>query len=318
MPKILLRPGFPKPLLVSKKIPLIYDNSKSIPIPSLPSSLKKIRFYTRDKRKDYDYFENWKLGKGSITHFIYQTYQEFKDKVELIHDIPNDGIVFFSRGEVKENIFPPNVFTVCIRIDKGSMPTADLELVNRKEDENSRRILVLPWSLQNIKSRQPSYDIKKIGYLGGKHCSAKRQMHRYFFQDEWLNKVSQLGLEWVVGEDQEDYTDIDVLIAFRGRKTEKPPTKLINAWHGGVIPILGNDYGGESLGKDGVDCMIARNPADVVTILSNLITDENKRKKLYLGVAEAKNKTTKEIIRQRWESIFVMALTRYYNKISNI
>jgi hypothetical protein len=291
MVKILIKPGFPKVRII-KKIPNIIQKIQKN---------KKIRFYTRHKREHYDYFKEWYRHSriGSITHYIYQTYQEFKDRIELIHEIPKDGIVFFSRAEATK--FPPEVTTVSIRIDKGSMLATNFELVNRKEDENQRCIFVLPWPLMTIKPRESNDKIQRIGYLGG-----SENIHKYFRTSEWQNEIHNLGLEWFTGHGkaQDDYTNIDVLIAFRDKRHDKPPTKLINAWHGEVIPILGNDPGGESLGTDGKNCIIAKEPQEVISILRDLITNQDLREELFRGAKEGKKLYSKTAIRNRWEYIF--------------
>jgi hypothetical protein len=205
--------------------------------------------------------------------------------------------------------------------------------VNRAEDETRSHKLVLPWPLRTIKPRsREDNEVRRIGYFGDPN-----NLHPFFMTSFWADELQKLGCEWVhrgidaylrrppadVRADGsgwndgpcyecyglDDYSDVDAVVTFRPlRYHEKPPAKTINAWAAGVIPVLGNDMGAESLCTHGMNALVCSTPNDAVLYVRMLIEDPGLRARLFEGVSNSSKIHGFDGIRKRWEGIFEWAV----------
>lgn len=188
--------------------------------------------------------------------------------------------------------------SVAVRIDKESCSRSTYEIVNCKSDETSRSFWVLPWPIENIKQRVES-DEFRVAYLG-----AAKNMSQFFSSATWIKYISDRNIKWLVKaapEEWNDYSDVDVAICLRPVPSgKKPPTKLINAWCAGTIPIIG-DRSGVELGTHGVDCFVAA-PTDVPSILDTLIQEKEKMEFVLRGSRASGKRYGFDFVRRQWEA----------------
>lgn len=73
-----------------------------------------------------------------------------------------------------------------------------------------------------------------------------------------------------------DFHDIDAALLIRQSHAtpealiHKPPTRLINAWNAGVIPLVSPEPGYTDLLEDGVDAFLVRSPGDILAAIDRL------------------------------------------------
>lgn len=122
---------------------------------------------------------------------------------------------------------------------------------------------------------------------------------QYLRDNEFLEKLDQLGFNLMIdapkfydGEDQKWHDFLEVDIALLDRSTyrseeaiHKPPTKLINAWLAGVIPIAAREPAYTSIAREGQNILCFSEPAELLSILRNLRESGELVARLRRGVA---------------------------------
>jgi hypothetical protein len=112
-------------------------------------------------------------------------------------------------------------------------------------------------------------------------------LHPFLATAEWSNAVEAVGFTWLKdmparssGSDHtwHDFSEIDVVVALRPHAVgagvnRKPPTKLINAWLAGCIPIVAREPACVALGRDGDDVLFADTPAAILAHLRALASN---------------------------------------------
>lgn len=111
---------------------------------------------------------------------------------------------------------------------------------------------------------------------------------------EWRALLQRLGLRWVRdvpgatdGSDQRwhDFRDVDVVVSLRpeGHRTDmpKPPTRLINAWRAGAIPLANDDVAVREIGTPGQDVIIVKTGDELLAAVERLAEDEPLRASLF-------------------------------------
>jgi glycosyltransferase involved in cell wall biosynthesis len=170
-----------------------------------------------------------------------------------------------------------------IRGDRKECYLAHFEVVqNGRWADEQQRFYIPYWPQPGLLPRDPGRGIKmrRITFKG-----FDLNLHPYFFSREWKAWLEDQDMEWVhhsiphgpsesqgVGVDWHDYREIDAVLALRPppRKlhdrrghTEKPASKLFNAWHAGVPAILGPEYAYREVRRSDVDYLEATTPEEV-------------------------------------------------------
>jgi hypothetical protein len=112
--------------------------------------------------------------------------------------------------------------------------------------------------------------------------------------------------------------DIDVLIGIRSFDTNpydnKPPSKLINAWHSQIPFVGGHDSAFKQVGKPDHDYLLAGNPQEVLEAVLKLKADDALYSKLVgNGIKNAMSYTT-ETIASDWENILTNPVSVRYRQ----
>ena len=201
--------------------------------------------------------------------WVLQTYLRLREAgypVQLTDHPPDKGTVVFHRkhqNALKKQLNGHDEVTLLgIRGDRKECYLAHFEVVqNGRWADDEQRFFIPYWPQPGLLPRDPARGtkVRRIAFKG-----FDLNLHPYFFSQEWKSWLEGQGLEWVhhslphgptetqgVGVDWHDYRDIDVIVAFRPPPkkhhdhrghTEKPASKLLNAWHAGVPAILPPEY----------------------------------------------------------------------------
>ncbi len=247
------------------------------------SDLPPIYFYLPQK----DWLDNmpeqpdvyWEqFGKG-IYCWTLQTYLYLKADgfpCSLVGTIPDEGIVIAHRDSFPYGLRPtPKVLMVCIKPDRNSHPYAQLQVVQNPQDaKNLKNSYYIPlWRQPGLIPRHPERGdrFENIGYFGISHNLA-----REIKATSWSKQLEELGLNWqIIPKNRwHDYSNIDAIVAVRNFQqqdyTQKPATKLYNAWHAGVPAILGKESAFQSERKNEFDYFEVSSIDDAINVLKRL------------------------------------------------
>ena len=86
------------------------------------------------------------------------------------------------------------------------------------------------------------------------------------------------------------------------RLARKPPTKLINAWVAGSVPLVHPQVGYLDLARPGEDALVVASPADVVAAVGRLHDDPDLLARLEDGAAVRGREFATDRVLERWES----------------
>jgi hypothetical protein len=218
------------------------------------------------------------FGRG-IYCWILQTYLYLKADgflCELVKTLPNEGIVLGFRDSFPYELRPkPKVLMVCIKPDRNPHPYAQLHIVqNPQEAKILRNTYYIPhWRQPGLISRNPARGeiFENIAYFGISHNLAPELK-----SPSWREKLQELGLNWQIipRERWHDYSNIDAVVAVSSFQqqdhTQKPATKLYNAWHAGVPAILGCESAFQSERKSELDYFEVSSVDEAIAVLKCL------------------------------------------------
>ena len=100
-----------------------------------------------------------------------------------------------------------------------------------------------------------------------------------------------------------DFSELDVVLCLRrpGLETvHKPPTKLINAWVAGCIPLVGPEPAYLGLAVDGVDALVVRDRESVEAAVQRLVAEPDLVERIEAGVARRAEEFARHRVEARW------------------
>lgn len=114
----------------------------------------------------------------------------------------------------------------------------------------------------------------------------------------------------VDGSDQRwhDFSETDITLCFRRSGEDaldlrKPPTKLVNAWSAGTIPIAGNELAYRSLIRHGEDGFIVESAHEVPAVVERLQQEPELRNRLLSNIAERREELSTERLTAAWSDL---------------
>ena len=124
--------------------------------------------------------------------------------------------------------------------------------------------------------------------------------------------LADLGVAFRIDERSDrwpDFADIDLVLCARRhhpawdcdhRHARKPPTKLVNAWGAGCVPLIHPEQGYLDLAEPGADALVVRSPDDVIGAVRNLQADPALLAKLEDGVGRRQAEFTQDRVMDAW------------------
>lgn len=261
------------------------------------------------------------FGRG-IYCWTLQTYLYLKADgfpCTLVGNIPEEGIVIAHRDSFPYELKPsPKVLMVCIKPDRNPHPYAQLQVVQNPQDaKNLKNSYYIPlWRQPGLIPRNPERGdrFENIGYFG-----ITSNLAPELKSASWSKQLEELGLNWQIVPRNRwyDYSNIDAIVAVRNFQqqdyTQKPATKLYNAWHAGIPAILGKESAFQSERKNELDYFEVSSVEDAISILKRL----REHPQLCQNVKEnceirAKETAPQNIVKQWGSFLTQIAIPNYY------
>ncbi len=202
--------------------------------------------------------------------------------MELVHDIPRDGIVIALTGTLPPHFrAPQGMFLAGVIADGLPHPSAHCHIAQNAAHAHRlpRGIFMPHWTQPGLLMRDPvrGNTFERVAFYGTKSNLAPELQ-----TPEWAEHLLHtVGCTFDIrsAEHWHDYHDVDVVLAVRTfgrqRQLHKPATKLYNAWRAGIPFIGGRNSAFAADGNPGRDYLIARSPDEIIRHLQKLKSDEN-------------------------------------------
>lgn len=249
---------------------------------------------------DYPYW----IG-GSI-NWVVQTYlilKNFQTNITIgIKPIPGRINIAHVRTWRK---FPKRIgeYRVSIRADYRRLFDVDYEILqNPIAVTNCKQVYIPYWPVPGLIARDTSRcTVRSIAYAGR---IGNRNID-LFFQDSGLaNRLNNLNFRIIDKKKWHDMREIDILVAIRNfsRSTysEKPPSKLINAWHSSIPLIAGYDSAFSAIGTPGVDYIRVKKVRELRDALERLRDDPVFYNRIVQAGRKKSQEYTRDKIAQDW------------------
>jgi len=241
---------------------------------------------------------------------------------ELSDTLPPSGLVVFHAKHRREVMGQRrrlrDALLVAVRADNHPPAIADFEILQNGHFMDGRRRFALPhWPQAGLEPRDPhrGSTILRAGYKG-----FARNLHPMLRSSDWLSFLARRGIEWVSDEVEfagrsthaedlawNDYTSLDLVVALRppSRRlhTEKPATKLFNAWHAGVPAVLGPEVALRELSESPLDYLEATTLPEVMAAVDRLREDPALYTRMVAHGRERSRCFTFEAVTRRWTEL---------------
>jgi hypothetical protein len=201
----------------------------------------------------------------------------------------------------------PLAYLIGVRADRPPVVTADkIVRQNTLAADDARTVGIAPWPQPGIRVRRPERGdrVRRVGYFG-----RMAQAPSFFSDAGFRAELAALGLEFVPSEhDWQDYSEIDVVIAFRTAPPSllrhKPVTKLSNAWLAGVPAIVGPEPAYLQLRENEHDMRVANDAPAVIAELTRLVKEPGFYAAMRARAAERAQEFDVPALRERWLAFF--------------
>ena len=264
-------------------------------------------------------------GQG-IYIWTLQTYLYLKADgfpCNLVGTIPDEGIVIAHRDSFPYELRPtPKVLMVCIKPDRNPHPYAQLQVVQNSQDAKKLKnsYYISHWRQPGLIPRHPERGdrFENIGYFGISFNLAPELKAA-----SWSKQLEELGLNWeIIPKNRwHDYSSIDAVVAVRNFQkqdyTQKPASKLYNAWHAGVPAILGKESAFQAERKNEFDYFEVGSVDDAINVLKRLKDDSQLSQNCRENAKYRSQETNPQNTIKQWRSFLTTIATPTYYKWVN-
>lgn len=257
--------------------------------------------------------QSLRYGQGRY-NWTLQTYLHLKDKefpCQLVGTMPTEGIVLAHRDFLPDNLQPtPKLLIVCLQADRDSHPYAQLHVIQNTQDEMTSQLGSV-WQSYYMPHWRQAMLIPRDSRRGDKFENVAffgviGTLAPELQTDVWIQHLHALGLIWNVVEFQRwhDYSDVDVVVAVRSfngnRYTNKPASKLYNAWYTGVPAILGCESAYQHERKSELDYIEVRTMDEAIAALKRLRDNPQMRQAMIENGRIRARETDSASLTTRW------------------
>jgi hypothetical protein len=245
------------------------------------------------RRLDPD--RDWRHFQRGEQVWVVQTYLRLARAglpVELAAVPPGEGLIVFhakqARALQRQARLLGDAVLVAARADNRQPLVADFEILQNGHFADGRRRFHIPhWPQPGLLPRDPARGtaIRRLVYKG-----FDSNLNPEFRRPEWRQLLADRGIEWVVDAapfagratdsqaiDWPDFREADLILAVRPgdkhRTTNKPASKLVNAWLAGVPALLGPEIAYRELRRSELDYFEVSSLAEARAAVDRLLGD---------------------------------------------
>ncbi|WP_165233159.1 glycosyltransferase [Aquisphaera insulae] len=201
---------------------------------------------------------------------------------------------------------PPLHFLVAVQADRGRPELCNLRVVqNQLCVKDPHADFWIPhWPQPGLRPRDSSRGLRfeHLAYLG-----LERNLDRRLCTPEFFRRLADLGVRIslrTAPEDWTSYEDLDGILAVRRATpfdlTIKPPSKLINCWRAGVIPLMGVESAYQQVGTPGRDYLEVDTGDEVIAAIRRLKSSAELRGDLLEAGSRRSPEFSERAIAERW------------------
>ena len=147
----------------------------------------------------------------------------------------------------------------------------------------------------------------------------------YVLDPTFADRLKAIGVQLRVETEEDspprwhDFSDVDVALCVRRfhpqydidqEYIQKPPTKLVNAWCAGVIPLVAPEAAYLDLIADGHDALVVNGPEDILSALGRLKNDPAQARELFAGGQTKASDWSTDAVLGQWEVLLSSDLPR--------
>jgi hypothetical protein len=260
----------------------------------------------------------WPYLTRGVLIWCLQTFLELRDRglpVRLMSE-PQAGAVNFVHVRDLARLKPAAAtFVVSIQADYRAIPWTCLNIVQNLLQADQKRSFFIPhWPQPSLVPRNARRDrVECVAYAGNDRELAGSDL-------EWSTalKACQIEFRKLYSHNWNDYSNVDVLLAVRSfdksRHANKPPSKLLNAWHAGIPLVGGYDSAFEQVGRPGYDYLRACTLHHAVETIRRLRDDPELYRSVVDAGAERAAKFTRQRVGDAWEALLSGPISSCYTR----
>jgi hypothetical protein len=198
-------------------------------------------------------------------------------------------------------------FRISIRADYRRLFDVDFEILqNPLAVVNDRQAFVAYWPVPRLLPRNSQRDgvrvIAYAGRLGARNIDPRFRLDQASsFQDAGIQFVHIPKDRW------HDLREVDVLFGVRSFDRapylDKPPSKLLNAWHAGIPFVGGYDAAFSAIGRPGVDYIRVETCEQATQAIHRLRDDREFYRSVVEAGSDSASQYTREAIAKQWLKI---------------
>jgi len=250
--------------------------------------------------------------------------------VRICHEYPQKGIFVIFKGNVDGFKWNPDLFVVSLQWDYPRDDRAQVHLVSNTYSTTEASMGWLdrislrgyPFYVSEVTHpviipRDPKRGdrFENITYIGD-----TRNLDDAFKTDSFRKRLQDMGMKFIIHDKPQsmpDYSEVDAVIAVRrfGQIiSNKPPTKLINAWRGGVPALLGCEIGYREARNSYYDYIEVDSIEDVYNGLARLKNDIEFRKRMVEMGRQRMGPYMPDQVSATWASFFSQTIIPIYHE----
>jgi hypothetical protein len=268
---------------------------------------------------------DWRQFQRGEQVWVLQTYLRLARAglpVELAAVPPGEGLIVFhakqSRALRRQAHLLGDAVLVAARADNRQPLIADFEILQNGHFADGRRRFHMPhWPQPGLLPRDPARGtaIKRLVYKG-----FEGNLSPELRRPEWRQLLAERGIEWkedaarFAGRETDsqamdwpDFREADLILAVRpggrNRATNKPASKLVNAWLAGVPALLGPEVAYRELRRSELDYFEISSLAEAQAVVDRLLGDPGLYKAMVENGRVRAADFTAEAILPRWEKL---------------
>ncbi|HVF80443.1 MAG TPA: hypothetical protein VM884_00835 [Flavisolibacter sp.] len=277
---------------------------------------------TLDGLKGYDF-------RHPQLNWVWSTYYRLKQKgwanIHLVDKIPEKGIIVMSsnQGSVFQK-FPKDLFVILTVADSPPWFYTQVNISqNPSQHSDYPNVFGFPiwkhiphWPQPNIipRNRERGDTFENITFFGD-----RSQLAPELKGAEFISALTKLGLKFqIIEREFNDYSGVDAVIAIRSfsknKILNKPYSKLINAWAGGVPIVTGMESSFQSVKDSELDFIAVETMDELINALGRLKENKLLRQQMVANGMQRSKEFTDEKILGIWENLLFADAQVWYKK----